>query len=127
MRPKWPRRFYFPVARAYFGVAMRVKWVVNAAARACGFAYYQESHLIFRIVQKSMSKSGAGGKRHTVAGLQALQKAIGPQIWLALQHKDEFLLIGLGMRPGDPPAGQQSFMMNAKPHQAECPTERGAD
>src|SRR5262245_60731516 len=53
--------------------------------------------------------------------------AVGPQIGLALQHEDEFLLIGLGMGPRDTPTGLQPFMVDAEPHQAELSAIRGAD
>ena len=105
MRPERPRRFYFPMPRAYFGVAMRVKWVVNATAGTCRFSHNQKSYIRFRIVDESMSEASTGRKSYAITRPQSLQIAIGPQIGLALQHEDEFLLIGLGMRPRDTPPG----------------------
>ena len=119
MGPKRPRRFYFPMPRANFGVAMRVKWVVNTAAGACCLTHNQKSYIRFRIVDESVGEAGTGRKSHAVTGLQPLQIAVGPQIGLTLQHEDEFLLISLGMGPGDPPAGHKPFMVDAEPHQAE--------
>ena len=45
MGPKRPRGIYFPVSRANFGVAMRVKWVVNAAALPGCLAHNQKPYI----------------------------------------------------------------------------------
>ena len=68
-----------------------------------------------------------GRKATPSPGFQPPQFAVEPQIGLAFENESKLLLIGLGMRPGNPPPGHQALMMDADPHHAEFAAIGGAD
>ena len=74
-----------------------------------------------------MAEPGAGREADRVAGAEAMQMPIEPDIGRALEHEHELLLHALRMRIGGAPAGQQAVMMDAEAREAERPRQRRAD
>ena len=56
-----------------------------------------------------------------------MQVAVEPDVGLAFQHIDELVLGALGVRIGGAAAGRQPLVVDAKPGEAEVPSERRAD
>ena len=64
---------------------------------------------------------------YSVAGAEAMQMPVDPDIRRALEHEHELLLHALGVRIRGAPAGQEALVMDAEPGEAERARQRCAD
>lgn len=96
MRPEFPLRRIFPPVLAPF-FPFKVDWINDPVFGNISVANDQKRDILCGVIDEAMRKAGACGKTHPVTGSKPVQKTIQPDIRLACDHVDKFLLAAFGM------------------------------